>query len=90
MPKCTHMKPSTSTKYKVYRVMTIVFGAVFGFFLHTLVLLGLPDGAAVGGELLFRTRLLAVVLGALGGIPLGRTWWRIVYVEKRGGLWRKL
>jgi hypothetical protein len=83
------MKSHSSAKYKVYRVAVVVFGAVFAFFLHSLVLLALPGGMALDGELLFRTRLVAVLLGAMGGIPLGRVWWRIVYVEKRGRLCRK-
>lgn len=32
-------------------------------------------------------RIAAVVIGALGGLKLGRTWWRIVYIEHRH--WRR-
>lgn len=83
------MPSPTSTKYKIYRVAVVVFGAVFGFFLHALLLLALPRGYAIQGPVFVVASLLATAAGALGGIPLGRTWWRIVYTEKRGGLWRK-
>lgn len=83
------MNSTSSTKYKVYRVAVVVFGAALGFWLHTLLLLALPKGYTIQGAPFAATSLLAAAAGALGGVPLGRTWWRIVYTEKRGGLWRK-
>jgi hypothetical protein len=81
--------PSSSTiKYKVYRVAVVALGAALGFWLHTLLLLALPRGYTIEGAPFVVASLLAAAAGALGGVPLGKAWWRIVYVERRGGLCR--
>jgi hypothetical protein len=81
---------SRTNKYIVYRVAAVVFGAVFGFFLHVMLLTVVPSGENFTGLPFLLASLLAASVGGVAGVPLGKNWWRIVYVEKRGGLCRKL
>ena len=64
-----------SVKKFIYIILTTVFGALLGCLAFGLLSLKLL--------LSYDWYQIFIVIGAIGGIPLGFYWWKVVYVEHR-------
>lgn len=84
------MSTQSPVKRNVYLALAVLLGAMLGFLLHTLILLWVGRGGVAEGTAVTIGRWLFILLGTALGLPLGQTWWHLVYVEKRRGVFRKV
>lgn len=89
--------PGKPTRFKkaVYLTASIVLGLLLSFIAHMLIEINylhwvLNQGRVAsfygGCALLPELRVALWVFGSIGGLFLGRFWWRIVYIER---VWEK-
>lgn len=85
----------TKTKRAIYYLATIVLGVLLSLLVHSLIEIKYLAWAESQGVVITFYNACALapwlqialwILGAIGGLFLGRWWWRWVYVERR---WEK-
>jgi hypothetical protein len=90
----------TKIKHAVYLAAAVVLGLLLSLFVHAGIEAGyLAWAGRAGREIVWYggcalppvVRIGLLIMGAIGGLYLGRYWWRLVYIERRWarGLERK-
>jgi H+/Cl- antiporter ClcA len=88
------LKP-TKLKHIIYLIASTILGVLLSFLVHVWIELVYLDYATdhartvrwYGGcSLPWIWQIILPIIGVVGGLWLGRWWWRVLYVEQR---WRR-